>query len=93
MNKIQSWTIVFLLAVLTLAVCWHIYRQDINRQNSFSLERQRLSIEQSRLSIEQHVNNWPPLPPLGGKTTYDAIREQNERGATSSLPNNPSEKQ
>lgn len=42
MNKIQSWTIVFLLAVLTVAVCWHFYKTDQYRQEQLSIERVEL---------------------------------------------------
>lgn len=39
MSKIQSWIIVFLFAVLTVAVCWHFYRTDQYHQEQLSIER------------------------------------------------------
>lgn len=39
MTRAQTWTIVFLFAVLTFAACWHFYRMDQYRQEQLSIER------------------------------------------------------
>ena len=42
MSRAQTWTIIFLLGVLTLALCWHFYRTEQYRQEQLSIERVRL---------------------------------------------------
>ena len=39
MSRTQTWTIISLLGVLTLALCWHFYRTEQYRQEQLSIER------------------------------------------------------
>jgi|BioPla2DNA2_1021312.scaffolds.fasta_scaffold132322_1 hypothetical protein len=78
MSKIQTWTIVFLFAVLTFAACWHFYRMDQYRQEQLSIERVRLG---------QDLLGSGKLSDLGKAHMY--IKRDNKYLATRNKPPSP----